>query len=420
MKFLHAADIHLDSPLRGLERYEGAPVDEIRGATRKAFDRLIDFAISQGVDFVLIAGDIYDGDWKDYNTGLYFVGCMRKLEAAGIPVYLLAGNHDAASVITRKLRLPDNVHTFSTRKAQTLLVDGLNVAIHGQGFATKAVTDDISQGYPQADETLFNIGMLHTCLDGKPGHDSYAPCTVDGLRSKGYQYWALGHVHVREVVSSDPYIVFPGNIQGRHARETGPKGCTLVTVEDARVVSVEHHDLDVMRWMRCELDVSDCETPDAIHDQVHKALQQSTDDANDRALAVRLILTGSTPAHAQLHNERDRWVSEYRSLASGLAGAGVWLEKVSLNTQAAVSEADLLERDDALAELMDSIGDIDLTDRALELYAEELSPLRTKLPSSLLSGDDAYDPTHPDTIRLALKDVKQLLLNRLLAKGQDA
>lgn len=419
MKFLHAADIHLDSPLRGLERYEGAPVDEIRGATRKAFDRLIDFAISQEVSFVLIAGDVYDGDWKDYNTGLYFVGCMRKLEAAGIPVYLLAGNHDAASVITRKLRLPDNVHTFSTKKPETMLIDSLNVAIHGQGFATKAVNEDISQAYPQGDASLFNIGMLHTCLDGKPGHDPYAPCTVDGLRSKGYQYWALGHIHVREVVSNDPFIVFPGNIQGRHARETGPKGCTLVTVDDGRVAAVEHYDMDVMRWMRCELDVCSSDSPDAVYDQVHEALQQASNDAQGRALAVRLVLTGSCAAHAQLQRDRDHWVQEYRSLASGLGGAGVWLEKVSLRTQASVSTTDMLERDDALAGLMDSISDIDLSESALELYAEELSTLRIKLPPPLLSGEDAYDPTHPETIKVALMEVKQLLLDRLLSQTQQ-
>ena len=104
------------------------------------------------------------------------------------------------------------------------MLEDLGLAVHGQGFAKREVTEDLSSAYPQADPHLFNIGLLHTCLDGKPGHEPYAPCTVDGLRSKGYQYWALGHVHNREVVSQDPWIVFPGNIQGRHARETGSQG----------------------------------------------------------------------------------------------------------------------------------------------------------------------------------------------------
>lgn len=273
MKFIHAADIHLDSALHGLERYEGAPVDEIRSATRRAFDNLIELAIEEEVAFILLAGDLYDGDWKDYNTGLYFMQHMARLCDAGIRVFIVAGNHDAASQITKHLRLPDNVTLFSTKHPETVVLEDLNVAIIGQGFATRAVTDDLSQAYPQGDPQLFNIGLLHTCLDGKPGHEPYAPCSVDGLRSKGYQYWALGHIHKREEVSQDPWIVFPGNIQGRHIREVGPKGCTLVRVESGEIASVEHRDLDVMRWARCEIDVSASETMDELFEQVSEGLQ---------------------------------------------------------------------------------------------------------------------------------------------------
>ena len=155
MKFLHAADIHLDSALHGLQRYEGAPVEAIRGATRRAFDNLIDLAVAEQVAFVLLAGDLFDGDWKDYNSGLYFVACMQRLRDASIRVFIIAGNHDAASQISRKLRLPDNVTQFSTSKPQRVLLDdlpdGSGVAIVGQGFATRAVTDDLSAAYPQAD-----------------------------------------------------------------------------------------------------------------------------------------------------------------------------------------------------------------------------------------------------------------------------
>src|SRR5690554_5608822 len=203
-RFIHAADIHLDSALHGLERYEGAPVEEIRSATRRAFDNLVELAIDEQVAFVLLAGDLYDGDWKDYNTGLYFSERMGRLREAGIRVFMIAGNHDAASQITKHLRLPDNVKAFSTHSPETAFVEELSVAIHGQGFVSRAVTDDLSQAYPPGDAQLFNIGLLHTCLDGKPGHEPYAPCTVSGLRSKGYQYWALGHVHKREEVSREP------------------------------------------------------------------------------------------------------------------------------------------------------------------------------------------------------------------------
>ena len=417
-KFIHAADIHLDSSLHGLERYEGAPVEEIRSATRRAFDNLIELAIDEGVDFVLLAGDLYDGDWKDYNTGLYFMERMGRLREAGIRVFMVAGNHDAASQITRQLQLPDNVTMFATRAPEQVVLDDLNVAINGQGFATRAVTDDLSQAYPQGDPQLFNIGLLHTCLDGKPGHEPYAPCTIDGLRSKGYQYWALGHVHKREEVSQDPWIIFPGNIQGRHIRETGPKGCTLVTVENGEVIAVEHRDLDVMRWSLCELDVTASETVDDIYEQIRGGLQTVLDAAEGRPVAVRLVLQGSCSAHAKLHAGREHWIQEYRALAAGLGGGGIWLEKVSINTRSSVAVEEVLARDDALGGLLRAIQNIELDDTALDELANEVSALRQKLPAELLEGEDSDNPAGPEQLKESLADIKELLVNRLLSTEQ--
>lgn len=415
MKFIHAADIHLDSALHGLERYEGAPVEEIRSATRRAFDNLIELAIDEQVAFVLLVGDLYDGDWKDYNTGLYFVERMGRLRDASIRVFIVAGNHDAASQITKHLRLPDNVTLFSTRKPERVVLDDLGVSICGQGFATRAVTDDISQGYPQGDPQLLNIGLLHTCLDGKPGHEPYAPCTVDGLRSKGYQYWALGHVHKREEVSQDPWIVFPGNIQGRHIREIGPKGCTLVTVDGGEIAAVEHRDLDVMRWSICELDVSATETVDDIYEQVRESLQSALDAADGRPVALRLVLYGACSAHLKLHADRERWIQEYRALATGLGGAGIWLEKISIKTRPAISTDEVLERDDALSGLLRAIHDMELDSSVLDELADEMSVLRQKLPAELLAGDDPFDPANPEFLKETLEDIKELLVNRLLS-----
>lgn len=419
-KYLHAADIHLDSALHGLVRYEGAPAEEIRSATRRAFDNLIETAIDEEVAFVLLVGDLYDGDWRDYNTGLYFVERMGRLREAGIRVFIVAGNHDAASQITKHLRLPDNVTLFSTKQPEQIVLKDLNVAVYGQGFATRAVTEDLSQAYPQGDPQLFNIGLLHTCLDGKPGHEPYAPCSVDGLRSKGYQYWALGHVHNREEVSQDPWIVFPGNIQGRHIRELGSKGCTLVTVENGEIAEVEHRDLDVMRWYLCKVDVSASETIDDIYEQVREGLQSATDSAEGRPVAVRLVLQGTCSAHSALHADRERWTQEYRALATGLGGTGIWLEKVFIKTRPSVSVDEVLERDDALSGLLRAIRDMELDAAALDELTGDISMLRQKLPAELLGGDDPYDPTKPEALKETLEDIKELLVNRLLSTGKGA
>jgi DNA repair protein SbcD/Mre11 len=418
MKFIHAADIHLDSPLRGLQRYEGAPVEEIRGATRRAFENLIQLAIDEEVAFVLLAGDLYDGDWKDYNTGLFFTRQMSRLQDAGVLAYVVAGNHDAASQITKTLRPPQNVHVFGTRAPDTVLLEKLGVAIHGQGFSTRAVTDDLTQRYPLADSDLFNIGLLHTSLDGRPGHEVYAPCTLDGLRSRGYQYWALGHVHKREVVAEEPWIVFPGNTQGRHARETGSKGCSLVTVEASTVATVEHRSLDVVRWSACAVDLTEATTLDDVYDRVGHALAAAVDDAEDRLVAARLRLEGACPVHTRLRAERERVTNECRSLA-GTAGAGdLWIEKVVFDTGPAGSEAAALARDDAFGGLLRSIRDLDLDPARLSKLAEEVSDLSAKLPLDLRSGPDAFDPSRPELIRESLEDVKALLLERLLSEGR--
>ena len=413
-RFIHAADIHLDSALRGLERYEGAPVDEIRGATRRAFDNLIELAIDEEVNFVLLAGDLYDGDWKDYNTGLYFIERMARLRDAGILVFIVAGNHDAASQITKHLRMPDNVKMFGTRTPGRVVLKNLDVAIHGQGFANRAVTEDLSRAYPQGDPQLFNIGMLHTCLDGKPGHEPYAPCTVDGLRSKGYDYWALGHIHKREVVSQDPWIVFPGNTQGRHIRETGSKGCTLVTVDNGEVSEITHRDVDVMRWSFCKVDVTDSETTDDVYEQVREALRQALDSTEGQPVAARLVLQGKCTAHSRLQAELEHWIQEYRALATGLGGAGIWLEKVLLETIPTISVDSILEVDEALGGLLRGIQDMELHDTDLAEIANEVSSLRQKLPAEILSGDDSFDPTDPQQIKVFLENIKELLVDRLI------
>jgi DNA repair exonuclease SbcCD nuclease subunit len=413
VKFIHAADVHLDSPLRGLERYDGAPVEEIRGATRRAFENLIQLAIDEEAAFVLLAGDLYDGDWKDYNTGLYFTRQMARLRDAGVQVFVVAGNHDAASQITKTLRPPHNVHVLATRAPETARLEELGVAIHGQGFPTRAVTEDLTRRYPVADADLFNIGLLHTSLDGRLGHEAYAPCTLDGLRSRGYQYWALGHVHNREVVTQEPWVVFPGNTQGRHARETGPKGCSLVTVEAGRVESVEHHALDVVRWSVRSVDVADARTLDDVYDRVGHALSDVLGEAEGRPAASRLRLAGACPVHGRLRAAREQITNECRALAGSVGSGDLWIEKVVLDTQEAAPEAP----PGPLGELMQSISELDRDPARLAKLAEAFVDLSAKLPVNLRSGPDAFDPLRPEYVRECLEDVKALLLQRLLREG---
>lgn len=239
-QFIHTGDIHLDSPLKGLSGHEGFAAEQIRMATRIAFEQLVTQAIDGQVAFVVIAGDLYDGDWRDFQTGLFFVRQMGRLRAANIPVFVLHGNHDAESQITKKLTLPDNVQVFSYRMPQTFKLADQRVALHGQSFRMQAVTENLAAAYPPPVKGFFNIGVLHTALGGVNGpHENYAPCTLEELVNKGYDYWALAHVHQGGVLHNNPHVVFCGNLQGRHIREAGPKSAQLITVRDGAVHDIE-------------------------------------------------------------------------------------------------------------------------------------------------------------------------------------
>ena len=414
MKFIHAADLHLDSPLRGLSRYEGAPVEELRGATRRALENLVALAKEEAVTFVLIAGDVYDGDWKDYNTGLFFASQMTELRKAFIKVFLIRGNHDARSQITLKLSLPDNVYEFSTRHPETIKLDEHHVAIHGQGFQNQAVSDDLSARYPAALPGYFNIGLLHTSATGRPGHENYAPCTIEGLQSKGYDYWALGHVHTREILSNDPYIVFPGNTQGRHVRETDSKGCMLVEIEDGEVKSLEHRPLDVLQWLHCSVDSSAASTiPELIElVRVDVAKQTNALDAGQLA-AVRLTITGTFCAHREISDDPAQFENEIRLALNDFGSTRLWLEKLRLKTRPAINVEELVLRDDPMGQLLQFAREIPKNpDIAAELTAS-FSGLKLRLPQELLSGPDALVLEGTGFLTDLLTDVENDLLAAL-------
>jgi DNA repair protein SbcD/Mre11 len=380
MRILHTADIHLDSPLTGLAAKAGTRADELVGATRRAFSGLIDYAIESGVALVLIAGDLYDGDWRDFSTGLFFMAEMARLERAGIRVALIKGNHDAENLMTRSLRPSPNVKIFRSDKAETWMPDDLGVALHGQSFPRRDVMDNIALAYPDAVPGLLNIGLLHTAADGKLGHTPYAPCTVAELVAKGYDYWALGHVHARAVLNERPWVVFPGNLQGRHANETGAKGATLLTVEDQEIVSVEPVTLDVVRWARIAIDLSSCADFDEACGRIRDGIGAAVEDAEGRTIAARLVLEGETAAHRQLAGDLERTAAECLALAEQ-SGGDVWLERVVVETNDPAARA--APDGDAFAELLGVVDDIRADPVQMAEIRAELAQSLTKMPAKV-------------------------------------
>ena len=418
MRFIHAADLHIDSPLRGLDRYDGAPVERLRTATRSAFERLVDRALAERVDFVLFAGDIYDCDWQDFHTGLFFREQLVRLGRAGIRVFIVQGNHDAQGVISKQLVLPQNVTVFSARTAQTIRIDDLSVAIHGRSFPERAVDEDLVPSYPSPVPGFFNIGMLHTSLTGRAGHDTYAPTDLPTLIHKGYDYWALGHVHAREVLAERPRIVFPGNLQGRHAKETGAKGCELVTVEGGRIES-EFLALDVVRWSQLAVPLDGLQRLDALGDAFRQALDPLLVGAKDRLHAVRVTLTGSTELHRLEANQPGTLAAAMHAAAQDVGEAEIWIEQVRLDLSTPLDRARTAQRQDAVGELVRLVDSI-LTDETelLRLAQAEFGELLGSMPQEVAAGD-VPKLDDPAELKSLMTDAEATVLARLTESGAD-
>ncbi|MGA8054767.1 MAG: DNA repair exonuclease [Burkholderiales bacterium] len=416
-RFLHAADLHIDSPLRGLARYEGAPVDAARGATRSAFTNLVDTAIREEVDLVVLAGDLFDGDWQDYNTGLFFATELAKLGESGIDVVVKRGNHDAASKVTRGLRLPSHVRILSEREPETVPIERLGAMVHGQSFPNGAVTDDLAARYPAPVPGAFNLGLLHTSLTGREGHDPYAPTSFDVLRAKGYDYWALGHVHAAEEVSQSPWIVFPGNTQGRRIRETGPKGCSLVTVQDG-VVKPAFVPLDVLRWNRLALDITGLADLDALLDLASCQVREKLAAADGRAVALRVDIVGRGVLYGRLLSRPEQAEAELRNAALDASGGLAWLEKIQLRSGPAIDLDAIARQDDPLGALVRETRQLATSDDALRaLAAEALGDLDAKLTGDLV---DLRLSMQPGLLRELLCEIEGDLLERLREPGDTA
>jgi len=416
-KFIHAADVHLDSPLRGLSKYESAPVEYLRNACRKAFENLVELAIEEKVAFVLLAGDLYDGDWKDYSTGIFLSRQMGRLGKNEISVFGVAGNHDAANRMTKALDSPANMKMLSSRKVETIRLENWGVAIHGRSFGAQHVDKTLAVDFRLAEKGIFNIGLLHTSLDGREGHALYAPCTIDDLRSKGYQYWALGHVHKQEFVSEEPHIVFPGCIQGRHIRETGAKGCVVVTVEDGSVSEIEKCPLDVLRWVNSAVDITDVSEIREVFEHIRISITDEIASADGRPIAMRIRLEGATLISNDLPAYRERFEQQIRALGAEIAVDDLWIERVE---NATVSKLDLnatLTGESALGKLLEGILAIQTNPDEIDGLEDVIDGLRQKIPVEAFSENSFLNLDERQTVERLVDEAKQMLVGRLLTIG---
>ena len=293
-RFIHCGDLHLGAPFKYVTELGKFSEDAIAEATFKAFEKVVDITIEERVDALLISGDVYNSSDHNVEAQVRFVRQLERVTEKNIPVYLVHGNHDPLNTWSAKVPLPEGVYVFSgdSPERKSLVVRGSEVAaIYGMSHKDKGIREDLSQKFRARAEDPYSIGLLHAYVNGSVGNSEYAPCTVDSLREGGMDYWALGHIHKREVISTEPFIVYSGNPQGLSFRESGPKGCYLVRVSATGHTELTFRETDAICFISSHIDISSLQTIQELEEMFrHKKKLLST--KYRRPVLVEYILEG--------------------------------------------------------------------------------------------------------------------------------
>jgi DNA repair exonuclease SbcCD nuclease subunit len=362
-RFLHTGDLHLDSPLEGLSAEAPPEVLAIlRSATTEAWRNVVRLAIAEAVDFVVVAGDVFEMSSPTLIGQTRFRDGLAELEAAGIRSFVVHGNHDPLDGRSwaPSLHFPDAVHRFGTDAVEIVPVlrDGREIArVNGRSYPRSAVTDNYALGFHADPDAPFSIGLLHTNVGDRPGHHNYAPCSLDDLRASGMDYWALGHIHQPGQVLADPPAWYCGIPQGRDPGELGARGCYVVDVDAARRVSVRFLPADVVRWQSAEVDIGPLADDDALRRACREAVASAGDAADGRSLVVRLRLSGRGPMHSTLR--RPGYVDDLRMLLDEERSADppfAWVESIRDATRPNVDLEGRRDAPDFVGDFLRTVG----------------------------------------------------------------
>ncbi len=397
LRILHTADLHLDSPLRSLAMRDETLAAHVRSASRQALETMVAYCIDEKISAFLIAGDLYDGQERSAKTAAYLAGQMQRLADAGVQVFYIKGNHDAENPIAGEIALPANVHVFDGRGEAVQLGDH-PVYIHGVSFRDRHAPESLLPKFRAPVPSSVNIAMMHTSLNGAERHDPYAPCSVADLAGAGFDYWALGHVHKRQIHGQDPWIVMPGMPQGRDIGEAGAKSATLLTIEGGKI-EVSELPTSVIEFRHCQCSLDGAETDEDVRTALRTALRA---EAGRGPAILRLRLFGKTALAWQIRQVADAWRAEIDSLAEGIGG--LWVEKLGLDV-APLSEGGL---DSAVGEVQQMMADIATEPGFMDRMGKELEQTLALLPPDR-RREMAPDEAAQDTL------LRQLAADAVLA-----
>ena len=379
LRFVHAADLHLDSPFTGIKTVAPPNVHaRLMDATFAAYDAIIDLCVSERVDALLVAGDIYDGADRSLKAQLRFVDGLKRLDAAGIRSFICHGNHDPLNGWQAKLRFPDSCHQFGAQ-VEAVELDparpGLAV-VYGVSYPEREVRQSLVPGFGRVGGETFSIGLLHANVGRNPQHGSYSPCSVDDLRSTGIDYWALGHVHTPQVVNQhSPVVVYPGSPQGRHPVETGPRGVYLVDVEADREVRLSFRDVSVVRWSQVAVLIDQMLSEQELIDAIDSAVA-SAFEADGRDVVCRVAVRGRGPLYEATRKADFSATLQGRINDDWANGSPFgWCERVEVATEPAFDREEQRQAGDFVGDLLRLVDEIRADPGQLGSLRDVLAPL---------------------------------------------
>ncbi|MBX0357207.1 DNA repair exonuclease [Halobacillus sp. Nhm2S1] len=399
IRFIHSADLHIDSLFKTKGNFPGELLEKLRKSTFEAFDRLIDACINHKVDFLLITGDLYNEEIRSIKAQVHLRRGFERLQEKGIHVYISYGNHDYIEGKTLPIEMPGNVHIFESQNVEHFPFEkeGKVLAhIYGFSYETREVRDRKVQDFNKVEGADYHIGMLHGSLDTNTDHDVYAPFSLEELKGKGMDYWALGHIHKRSVLSTDPPVLYPGNIQGRSRKEAGEKGCYLV--EHTRG-EWKYHLVPLQSITYVSTSVSDLEST------TFEELEEILENAKDKVAAGSpIMLTITMVGYAGPIEDIQEWVEVINGNEDFHSDDWIWIEEIRVESRTTWDEEELMKGSHFTGELLRTISD--LHDEEVKQW---LSPLfsHRKISKYIqpIKGEETTD---------IVEQAKSLLLDKMI------
>ena len=361
LRFVHAADLHLDSPFVGIKAVAPDNVSgALRDATFSAYENVVNLCIEERVDALLVAGDVCDAADRSLRAQLKFVDGLKRLDEAGIRSFVCHGNHDPLNGWEAQLEYPKGCTRFGEepQAVPVLEDDPERAVVYGISYPMSEVSDNLALRLGAADSSTFSIGLVHANVDSDSSDVHYAPCSFDDLERSGMDYWALGHVHVRQVLSErSPTVVYPGNPQGRHPNEPGARGVYLVEVDDYGDVHLDFRSVDTVRWAQADLDVSRTNSVPGLIEGLHQRIQDSLAESDGRSVVLRISLSGRGGVHRSL--QQPTFIEELMGEVNrewAERSPFAWCERIVDETAAPFNREERVEGADFLAEVLRTVN----------------------------------------------------------------